>query len=221
MANFALQVGLTIRKGGRCWTFVRDLGDNTIQFEDIHTRAVTTFQPADLVRDIIDGKYEVLSPAPFAPALTPERESTEVGDALASLIGRLTGRQGQEIERRERYVRAVIKSGIKPAARLEISSVVASVMQSFPDENPPSASTVIRWLRCFNNSEGNVLSLLSGNVRRAKAIRLGEITREIAWEVLRQSYFVFRGKGVTAAYTRYVARLTHIEQQRGGARLSQ
>jgi len=215
MATFALQVGLTIRKGGRCWTFVRDLGDNTIQFEDIHTRAVTTFQAADLVRDIIDGKYEVLSPAPFAPALTHERASTGSGDALASLIGRLTGRQGREIERRERYVRAVTKSGIKPAARLEISSVVASVVQRFPDENPPSASTVIRWLRCFNNSEGNVLSLLSGNVRRAKAIRLDEITREIAWEVLRQSYFVFRGKGVTAAYTRYLARLTQIEQQRG------
>lgn len=217
MATFALQVGLTIKKGDRCWTFVRDLGENSVQFEDIHTRAVSTFHAAGLVRDILDGKYEVLNAVPFGPALTSPSASAGPDDAIASLIGRLTTRQCKEIERRERYVRAVIRSGSKSAARLEISGVVVSVAQRFHDEKTPSVSTVIRWLRCFNRSEGNVLSLLSGNARRAKASRLNEVTREIAWEVLRQNYFIFRGKGVMASYTRYMARLSQVERRRGGS----
>ncbi|MCD0501246.1 MULTISPECIES: Mu transposase C-terminal domain-containing protein [Achromobacter] len=202
MKTYSLQVGLIVQKGARQLTFVRDLGGNRVQFEDIHTRAISTFKAKALIRQIDEGRILVISTTGVVPTLSPAQQPAVVKE-MPLLVGELTDKQAATIEGRENYVRAALRMGVSAGSRREIEKILPKLNARFGVEKGPSASTLMRWLKAFIASGRNVMSLMSGNTVRQTPQRLDEADTRLAQDAIDRHYLVLRGKSLAATYVRY------------------
>lgn len=179
--QFALQTGLTLRSGQRTLELTRELPDGEYQLEDVITRRAVVVTVSQLIRRIYSKEYQVvLGGAPEGQAAN--RKVVSVLD-----LSSLKAHERQELERRLDYVKGMHRQGISKGQRKKIEAAIAKLAKS-KNEECPSPTTVMLWMRKYEASGKNALALVDKHRMRKKINRLTDTVEQVIWKVLKKYY---------------------------------
>lgn len=184
---------MVIREGLRTWRLDRTLADSKHVFIDLETGAPKTISTAELQRELLAKRMRVVQEYPVAL----EREA-ENGIRVVQTVEDLPLREQRSLRYRvdlvkylrKRGLRKGMREGIKKALEAWRSRGVTEVGEdgSQRDDRVPSASTAMAWMRRFEESGSNPLSLLSGYLFRKPKERLPALVLEIGRRKVRDFY---------------------------------
>lgn len=203
MATYPLIRGFVAQIGERNFAFHRMLDSRTVQLEDVQTGAFRTMQVADLQRQVARGKIRVVGSSASDQFLATQEEKM---DAIVS-VEMLTRDQREEWQRRQAYVLAMRRRGVSRGNKRRVTELLPLVSQTLKDPNPPSTSSVVRWLTLYERSGANPAALISKNVARSRAAQIPPSVADVAWLVLKRFYFRRRGDSLVAAYRRMLTEM--------------
>ena len=167
--------GLVLRHGQRTLELVRQLNSDEYQFEDCLTRRPLVLNCATLTKRIWDNTYEVV----VGTDVSSKRGKAPL--PLPSLVDlqSLKEQVRADIEYRMHYVKAVQKAHIGRGQRARIEKLIPTVAKRIKDKKPPSASSVMTWVRNYQNANFNPLALRSGNTTRVSHYRTHPLMDEV------------------------------------------
>ncbi|WP_457389283.1 integrase catalytic domain-containing protein [Roseateles sp. P5_E1] len=180
---FTLHAGLVFRRGARTLELIRELPDGSWSYEDCHTRRPNTIPKHKLLKSIWAGDIELVG-HDAAPA--PRQEKTSALPLLA--YESLKGAKLETFKRKMGYVVAIRQAHLSRGMRRAIERLVKQVAQRLADPKPPAASTVMRWLRKFEDAQHAPQSLVDGNARRVRSSKLHPEMDRLVTESIRKYY---------------------------------
>ncbi|PMS16461.1 transposase [Trinickia dabaoshanensis] len=201
MTVYALERGLVIQVGDAQWQVQRVLDATHVQLEHARTGRIRRERISKLAADITAGRVKVLRDA--EPASDRERHDASKVICIASVPERYQ----HDYARAYEYVRHLLRKGISKGQRSRITEAISTFSAAIGDSHPPSSSTVMRWMRCFESSGGNPSCLISGNVRRKRQPRIPSEVRRVIDHLLARHYFRKHGSTLRAVHDRVVETL--------------
>ncbi|RQQ48848.1 transposase [Burkholderia stagnalis] len=200
MTIYTLDRGLIVRCGDAQWQVHRILDHKYIQLEHAQSGRIRREKLSKLAADITSGRVHVVRDATPGAGMRPEAPT-------AISVTSISERYQQAYVRANDYVRYLRRQGISKGQRRRISDAISSCAASIGDKHPPSASTVMRWMRLFDTSDGNPSALISGNAHRKRQTRIPRQVRAIVDSVLQRHYFKKRGATLVEVHDRIVEAL--------------
>ncbi|MBL8275941.1 MAG: DDE-type integrase/transposase/recombinase [Pelomonas sp.] len=179
---FTLRAGLTFRRGGRTLEVIRELTDGTLAIEDCVTRRPGTILRHKLLKLVWSGEATVIGADAASPA------SNETAAPALVTLDNLNESQRKELELRDEYVTAVRKAHLSRGMRRAIEALIKKVAERRQDAKPPSASSVMEWMRRFETSDNCAIALVSRNANRRCQSRLHPVMQGIVESALRSTY---------------------------------
>lgn len=184
---------MVIREEQRTWRLERTLADSRHVFVDLETGAPKTISTAELQRDVLAKRLQVVQEHPVA--------FDRQGESAARLVQTVEGLPLKE-QQRLKYRLSVVKSMLKQGLRSGMRTLIEKALEKLrgqgvtevsedgkhQDDPMPSASTVMGWMRTYEQSGRNPLSLLSGYCFRKPRGRLHSLVLEIARRKVRDFY---------------------------------
>lgn len=162
-------------------------------FTDLESGAPKTLSTAELQRDLLARRLQVLQEHPVALS-----KQAEAATRLVQTIEDLPKSEQLGLQRRIAFVKHMLRLGIGKGMRARIQAEIrkwslpavteVAVDGSQRDEPPPSASAVMGWMRRYERSGGNPLSLISGYRFRQPRRRLPPLVWEVAERKVRDFY---------------------------------
>lgn len=194
MAIYRLERGLVVQIGDRRFAFQRQIDANAVQFEDVQTGQIRSFGVDHFRKEVDSGHFRILhnTVSESDPGVLGIRQET----ALTIMAFKLNPLQNALWQRRCDYVRGMRKRGVRRGQRSRVEALLPVVAERLSDQKPPSASTVMRWIRAFETHDGNTSSLVSRNALRLKKPRLDEKSREYIKTILKRYYFIRNGRSI-------------------------
>lgn len=185
MPLISLEAGLVLRRGARTIEFVRILDRSRVQFEDQLTKQVQTWTFSRLHQALQTKQLvPVLADEPLACDVSAKPPKTVFITDLASLEDKYY----RQLKRRMLYVRSMRRKGITRGQRDEIARQITYVAARSKDPTPPSASSVMDWMRDYENSGNNPSSLVSGNRCRRRKRRIFPLIDELITRFIKTVY---------------------------------
>lgn len=190
---------MTLRDGATTIELVRQLSDDEFQFEDMQTRRARALTKAQ----ILDGVYRKRYVVVIGDQQKHQGKQTHEDGKLLDMSS-LSERERKLLDKRYEHVRAVLRAGLSRGQRQEIKELVVK-MAAKKGEKPPSASSVMSWLRKYQQTGSNPLALVDRYRVAPRAKRLSQAMEALLWEVLRKEYFTRE---------KYSARHAYVQLQR-------
>lgn len=195
MKSYALTIGLVVRHGERTWRMERQLddADSTLVFVDQVTGTPRTMTPSTLQANVLRGELSIVTGEP------PDvRSSQKITVPLVATLEDLSPHQRQQVEHRYRYVMHMRRKGIRRGMRSQIRAEIQALRGHLPprhtdeqavlDPAVPSPSSVMDWMRRYEESGGNLLSLLPRHATRRSSRRLSEVALQVCRDHVRSFY---------------------------------
>jgi putative transposase len=203
VSTFTLTVGLVIREGQRTWRLDRTIADGRLVFVELETGAPKTISPAELQRDLEARRLILVQEYPVALAAKAEGEALVV-----QTVQDLSEKEQLSIRKRLAYVKHMLHAGIRRGMRSVIDAALKRLNGRLPagatEESAevahkvPSSSTVMSWMRDFDKSGGNPLSLINQNSFRTSPRRINSLIEEVARRKIRDFYCSRKRPTITA-----------------------
>jgi putative transposase len=200
MGTFRLERGLVVRIGDRLFAFHRQIDDKKIQLEDVMTGELRSMHIGDFLNRVNQGQYVVAHQTAdgMIAALSSSRDK-----ARRVVLGlKLTETQSAQWRLRSLYVQGMYKRGVTRGQRSRIARAIVAIAQAQDDSKPPSASTVMGWMRTFEQKGRERSALISQNAVRAGSARLSSAWLEHIQQMLNRHYFIRNGESIAAVAQR-------------------
>lgn len=206
MRTYSLSVGLVVRRGDRTRRLERHLEDGQLVFVDQVSGTPHIMTPAALQRLVLAGNLEIVS------GDLASKASTGVSAPLVKTLDDLPKHQAKEVRRRYRYVIYMKRKGLRHGMRGRITHALAELKGKVPmgeatdaaeiDPRPPRASTVMEWMKRWETSGGNLMSLLTRHAVRITPKRLDPRVLNIGRAQVRAFYCTRRRPTIKATQER-------------------
>lgn len=186
---YVLDRNLIVRFGNVTYQFNRKLEDGqVVQFENQVTGEYKTFGLSEFHSKVQTG---VLTPILGVQDDRLLNDQGKPGERVLD-ISALPATVQEELGFRRAMVRYIHKKGIRRGQRSKISQAILELFSSnekkqsgttvsFPVKRP-SESTVMGWMRRYEESGRNIASLLNGNIQRKRETRVhSEVESAMTW----------------------------------------
>lgn len=190
--------------------FHRQIDSETIQFEDTLTGQLELYKTSDFLRKVTTGTYKICG--------ADDGDARAVGIRLSDakkaevMVFRLNALQKAEWQRKCDYVSALRKHGVQKGQHSRITQLLPGIAKRLADPSPPSAWTVMKWLKKFEYHGADMLCLVSGNAVRQSPTRLDDGCTDLIRRFLRKHYFIRNGESLRRVYRRIL-----VEDMNSGA----
>lgn len=227
MKTYALSVGLVVRSGDRTWRLERQLQDDLLVFMDQISGTPHTMTPSALQRRVLANELDIVSGDPASESMT------NISAPLVKTLDDLPYRQSKEVRRRYRYVMYMKRKGLRRGMRVPIAKAIKSLGGKLPmleaveaaqedtekevatDARPPSESTVMEWMKRWDESGGNLMSLLTRHAIRKSPKRLDAHVQRIGRDKVRRFYCTRRRPTIEATKTEIDKELKALADSQG------
>jgi putative transposase len=157
---------LTLR--GREYVIEKRLPDKKIRIKDILTDQRIAIYEEELADALFQREAELLGHDRNQDALKKRLEKTRVSD-ITCLNDDDPRRK--ELFRRIAYVQAVTAARLDKRTKETLQPIITDVAAKISDSDPPSVSTLSRWLRFFDESGGDPRALVPATKARGNRTR--------------------------------------------------
>lgn len=217
---YVLDRNLVVRFGNVTYQFNRKLEDGqVVQFENQVTGEYKTFGLSEFHSKVQTG---VLIPV---LGIQDDRLLNDQGKPAERVldISALPAAVQEELGFRQSLVRYIRKKGIRRGQRTKIALCILDFFSSnekksgtsvkFPAKSP-STSTVMGWMRRYEESGRNIASLLSGNVQRKRETRVhSEVESAMTW-ALDKCYLTRNQPSLQSAFDRLQIEMKALVEKR-------
>ncbi len=207
MGTFRLERGLVVRIGDRQFAFHRQIGDKKIQFEDVMTGELRAMRVGEFLDRVNRGQYAVSHQSADGVVTALAVPHDKAGRVVLGL--KLTVTQNEQWQRRYLYVKSMYKRGVTRGQRVRIEAAIQAIAQKLGDSKPPSTSTVMGWMRTFEEKNRETSALVPGNAMRVSSPRLPLEWLDHIQRVLSRYYFIRNGESVAAVTRRLAIQIAH------------
>lgn len=187
-AMIAIDNSLVVRFGNATYQFNRYLEERQkVQFENQATGEYKTFTLSEFYSNI---EHQVLIPILGDDKASLLDDSGKLAPAVLD-VSALADKHKAELAKRRALVRYLHKARISRGQRTKVAKAIDTFFQKRDQENikagkplekRPSSSAVMEWARRFEESSGNISSLLSGNTHRRRPTTTNPVVEEaIVW----------------------------------------
>lgn len=184
MTTYALQIGLTLRRGQQTLEFVRMVSPTEAQLEDAITRRAYTWTLAKIQNDILKGDLDVVRAEPL------NKPISESEPGFIRSFESLPETQRNQVKYRLAIIKFLKKCGVSRGKRKDIENALKKkVVLSTTTEKLPSASAVMEWMRKWENSGFNPASLVSRNFSKERSKAFSSVVEDLFSKVLKSYYF--------------------------------
>lgn len=208
MQRFALDQSVVVQIGAARWNLRRQLENGSLQLENVDTGRLWTTKWATVHTQILDGRAKVVSGTPRESA---HRGSSEQFGTVT--IESLKPHHRRATLRALGYVQAMRKRSVSKGQRHKIALLIRDIARSLDDPEPPTSSTVMRWMRKYDISNSDPLALIPGNACRRRRQRIPAEVRDVVDHILSKYYFIKDGCTIRTAHDRIVRDLEAAERQ--------
>lgn len=209
MGLYTLERGLMVRIGAAQYR-VQQVAAPTIQLEHTSTGKIIQRPISRFTQQVLDGTIELLRDSDLTPPISADRQNRGI-----LCFDSLPRHQQDEYVRAHKYVRGMLKRSITKGQRQRIAESIPVIAASEKDDRPPTASTVMRWMRLYENSGRNSGALISRNFARKRCRSMNAETRTIIDGILRRHFFIRNGCTIRTAYERVIRELERKQQLLG------
>lgn len=182
--RFSLQAGLTLRYGENTYELVRQLEDNTYQFEDTKTRRAKNLTQEEIVQGVYAKKYEVVLATTITERLGPNNQTPMVID-----LSSLTPRERKKLDLKYEFVKALERAKVSRGQRSKVMEVIEKTVSKLKPSKVPSTSTVMKWARDYQCSGCNTLALVDRYRLAPRLKQIPQALEDVVWKVLKRDYF--------------------------------
>lgn len=210
MALYTLQRGLVVKIGQRHFEYKRELENKKIQLEDILTGAIRTMPAILLIKKITEGEITVVKRG----EQKGEKPASLDSKWVALVTDKMDERNQALYRKKQVYVKGMRDRGVRRGQRKLIAAAIPLVASAIGDSSPPSTSSVMRWIRRFENLDLQPAALVSGHLLRRSTKRLDSTLVECIREQLAAHYFKRGGKSIRHVLNR-VARIQEARVAKG------
>lgn len=190
MSAFRIDRSLVIRVGMRTYqlhrTYLNEQGREQINFEDQCTGSPLTMTPGDLMRRIQSGDIKLISGCSAEVPISAPDDAP----GLVFSWDSLSEAQARVLKFRIAMVKRARRLGIQRGQRIAVEKFLAAASTvEVPDgQSLPSASSLMRWLKAWEESDGSPAVLLPRHAFRITPSRLSAEQLDLARKVLRDFY---------------------------------
>ncbi|QIM52740.1 DNA-binding domain-containing protein [Hydrogenophaga crocea] len=181
--QITLIAGLMLKHGTRVLEVVRELEDGEFILEDVLTRRPHSLTRTELLKRIYANQLVVVSGDRQLPGERPI-----LTNAVVDLTTLSEGERNR-LEKRLAYVKAAHRMRVTRGQRKRISKLIESVAMRLGDQEPPSASALMLWLKNYEKSSRNPLALVDRHRFRKAVKRLSSVVEALVWRTLKRHYF--------------------------------
>jgi putative transposase len=213
---FTIDRSLIIRIGSILYQFHRQLDSGqTLQFENQMTGELKIFKCSEFYRNVETG---IIIPVTGTDVNHAEKTASKIVD-----IRVLDEKTRDELYFKLSIIKFIRKLKIKRGQRERISEAIKVYFSKFGlgKESPkilnkikvPSTSTVMDWMRKFEESGKNVVSLISGNLFRKRKSNVHHLTETAITTVLDKYYLNLHRPSLDYAYQKLEHELNDIAKR--------
>jgi putative transposase len=201
--QFILQSGLLLKRGARIWQLVRELPE-TAQWhiEELTTKAPTLIKSSNLIAAIYKGEYSVV----VDTSIDPNSPHVAVANRIVDFES-LPAHQRKKLELRLQFVKALERQKVTRGKRTQINQVIERLALLHSLVKPPSASSVMSWMRKYQLSGNNPSALLDRHQSKKMPKRVDPKIETILWEQLRIHYFTRNRYSIRFAHEQLLRRI--------------
>src|SRR5215216_1742421 len=168
MSQHRLSRNMQFKLRGREFVIEKRLPDGKIRIKDIITDERLALPEQELVEAVFENNAELLGQDRNQEVL--KRRLTKTGVCDIACLNENDPRR-LEFERRFSYVRAVVLARLGKQTPETLAPLISKVANRINDPKPPSAITVWRWWRAYNDSGEDVRSLVPATRARGNRKR--------------------------------------------------
>jgi putative transposase len=184
MIAYALRPGFSALQDGIEYEFDRISTDRQgvkkVCLLNREENSPSSFSEEEIHKLINSGEMEILTTGlNFTP-----------GRIVNESVQKLTAYQNRYENRVHAYCKALETRGISKGQRQEIKAAIPKIAVELLDENPPSDSTVMRWMRKTGGNSKNYKCVTEKFISQKRAHRISPEIIAVANEILAEKYFV-------------------------------
>lgn len=188
---------MILRIGARTIELTRQVSDDEFQFEDVLTRRARTLPLQEILEGIYSKRFEVVTAAIESGPPIKNQSSGLILD-----ISSLTESERNDLDMRYRYVKAMERARITRGRRKDVALEISKVADRH-DEEPPTASSVMKWMRDYQKNGCNPMALVSRYRIARRTKRLDAQLEELICVSLKQHYFTRDRNTAKHAYEQF------------------
>ncbi|MDQ7978040.1 transposase [Paraburkholderia sp. SARCC-3016] len=173
-----------------------------MQLENCETGRIRKISIGKLTAEILSAKIVVVRDAD-ATNQTGEMSRT----SRIVCTDSLPEHHKQRYIRAHEYVKYMSRHRISKGQRSRIMEAIATLAQARGDSTPPSVSTVMQWMRLYEQSGSNPTSLVPGYVGRRRIRQTAPEIRRVVDCMLRRYYFVRDGSTLRTVHDQVLREL--------------
>src|SRR5262249_60766989 len=171
MPDFRLRIGMLFTRQDRILTIEQTLPDGRLGLKDLLSGESSAIEHRELVKDLFEGKIELLGDDSQTATLKSHLQITRISD-LSQLADDSPLRI--EIFRRSHYVNRVLADCPNGRNKESLKRVIRIVSGLIEDPHPPSWRTLYRWLHDYQTAGGDTRALAPAH--RARGNRSPKIS---------------------------------------------
>jgi len=203
---FSLTSGLMLKDGQRTLELARELPSGEWVLEDVITRRPRVSTVSQLIENIYAKKYELLV------GDIAQKTSNILAQPVFIDVSSLSRRERELLEFRLAYVKDLERKRISRGKRSQIQTAIQKIAQS-RNESAPSASAVMHWMRAYQKSSRNILSLIDKHRLSKKPKRVDSSLEDLLWKVLRKHYFTRACNSIRFAHDQLKIEISRLRKQ--------
>ncbi len=177
------------------------------QILNVRTQEIFRLTEKELVQFFFSGKLEFSNPS----------TSGEPQSYLTADFPEIAAPLKAEAKRKEEYVQAVLEQKIEKYTKESLTPVIKQVAQAIKDDKPPSHITLYRWLKDYNNSGGDVRSLVPRYLTRGNYnSKINPEVHQLIDEVIAEVYLTPNQPTIAQVYDVVICRILQENSRRQG-----
>lgn len=196
-----------LRRGARLLEFKRQIDHKSCQFEYQDNCQIVTISKAKVLQRLVNEEFELVT---SATPLAQKTDSTK--NELFLDLSSLNEHERKEFDWRLAYVTGVRKRGITKGQRKRVESVIRDIAKAISDSSPPSASSVMAWLRSYERGDDNTYALITRRRLAKRESSLSKITNDLIWKGIQTIYLTRERRPISEVCTFVKATLNRMRQ---------
>jgi putative transposase len=199
MARIRFHSGLKFWLNGREYQIDKRLSNGDFQVIDVASWVLSTYSESSLCKLFFENQLK------FNPDNTSNKTKK---DYLSADFSQLDSDLKAEAKRRFKYIQCFLESGEQKRTESSLQPIINKVSQELADNKPPHWSTLNRWIKKYEFSEGDIRSLVPNNIAKGRKSQLHSEVLSIIQQVIDEYYLTLQKPLVSSLYSQVVFEIT-------------
>lgn len=206
MNNFRLSQGMRIRLRGREYVIEKRVSAGDLQLRDALMNSFIVIKETLLIQSIFTGDLELFNPVELG-----KKDSSSLNIDFTQMSEKMR----REAKRRHAYVILVLELSTGRRSREQVEKIALETAAKTGDPNPPSVSTLYRWLRDYEAAGLDIRALVPSHKKKGnRNPKLSKEVQTIIDNVIAEKYLTPQRPSVKDIYETVVARIAQDNQFR-------